>query len=137
MPPRAASRDLPARVASLRVLDLQGGPQESQGRTMTTSVLTTPPISFARIDRDVSCTRLHNPKQQPWISVGRIPRKPLLDYLPGKSVAPMPKCAVGRRAPFPVVVDALLVRAAHDAVSHNDRERTLAFDELQDLAGDV
>ena len=44
----------------------------------------------------------------------------LLDWLPRKAVAPMPECAVGRWAPFPLIVDAFLVRAAHDAISHND-----------------
>src|SRR5262245_16919226 len=59
-----------------------------------------------------------------------------LDYLRGKAVPRMPRGAVGRWAPLPIVVDAVLVWAAHDAVGHNDRERTLTFDEFEYLAGD-
>jgi hypothetical protein len=46
----------------------------------------------------------------------------------------MPECAVGRWTPFPVLIDAVLVRAAHDAVGHDDRQGALAIDELEDLA---
>ena len=48
----------------------------------------------------------------------------------------MPECALGSWTPFPFVIDAFLVRAAHDAVSHDDRKGALDLDELKYLAGD-
>src|SRR5262245_1751295 len=46
---------------------------------------------------------------------------PLLDLLARNSVAPAPECPIGRCAPLPLVIDAFLVRAAHDTATHNDK----------------
>jgi hypothetical protein len=61
----------------------------------------------------------------------------LLDWLARKAVAPAPEHAIRGWTPFSLVIDAFLVRAAHDAVTHNNGEDALAIDELEDLAGDV
>jgi len=49
----------------------------------------------------------------------------------------MPECTLGRWTPLPLVIDAFLVRAAHNAITHNNRENALAIDELENLAGDL
>jgi hypothetical protein len=53
------------------------------------------------------------------------------DQLARKAIAPMPEGAVGIWAPLAFVVDALLMRAAHDAVGNDDREGALVLDELK------
>jgi hypothetical protein len=46
--------------------------------------------------------------------------------LPRKTIAPKPEGAVGIWAELAVIVDSFLVRAAHDAVSDDDRKGALA-----------
>jgi hypothetical protein len=56
-----------------------------------------------------------------------------MEQLPGKSIASTPELA--HRAPLAVVINALLVRAANDAVGHGNRARTVLLDEFEDLPG--
>ena len=58
-----------------------------------------------------------------------------MDELPSKSVPPVPELA--DRAPFSLVINSLLVRAADNAVARHDRPHTMCLDELQDLLRDV
>src|SRR6516164_2307277 len=58
-----------------------------------------------------------------------------LNHLSGKSVPAAPK--VAERAPLTLIVDAFLVRAADNAAGHGNRERSVLFNELQNLPGDI
>ena len=50
--------------------------------------------------------------------------------LTGEAVASFPELT--DRAPLALVVDALLMRAADDAIGHGDRQHAVPCDELQD-----
>ena len=47
----------------------------------------------------------------------------------------MPEPAFRRWAPVTLIIDALLVRAAHYGRSQSDREHAAAFEKLEDLLG--
>src|SRR5271166_5988666 len=57
-----------------------------------------------------------------------------MDELASKSIPPVPELA--DRAPFSLVINSLLVRAADDAVARHDRQHTMRHDEFQDLLRD-
>src|SRR5580700_290746 len=58
-----------------------------------------------------------------------------MDPLPGKTIPSVPELA--NRTPFAVVVNAFLVRAADDGVSHRNRQHAMLLHEFQYLAGDA
>src|ERR1700731_1268331 len=58
-----------------------------------------------------------------------------MKHLPRKAIASTPEFA--NRAPFPLVIDSFLVRAANYTIGHYDRARTMLLDEFQNFLGNA